>query len=216
MPIRYCRDRDRPSQWPRHSGWLRTSRRPLRSISPWAGIRYIWRARWHDVVHSHAERPSGSYRPAAPNWHFVTLCYGRHPCQEFINCWGRRLAESRDMRVERMMEEQPMPRDDRWPWSTVLWPFPCTRATTIGSVRVSYGIREYCTQCGEMIFADKIACVVTVEHGRRWLTLHFHRACYVAWERMARHPPPVADKVVAPSKLSARRDEPDCGSDPAQ
>jgi hypothetical protein len=86
--------------------------------------------------------------------------------------------------LDLIMEEQPIPRDDQWPWSTVLWPFPFTRATRIGSVRISYGVREHCTQCGETIFVDKIACVVTVEHGSRWLTLHFHRACYVAWERM--------------------------------
>jgi hypothetical protein len=59
-----------------------------------------------------------------------------------------------------------------------------------------------------MIFVDKIACVVTIEHGQKWLTLHFHRACYVAWERMERDPPPGAEKVVALSTLPfAHRDE---------
>jgi hypothetical protein len=87
------------------------------------------------------------------------------------------------------MEEQPVPRNDQWPWSTALWGIPKMDARNFGSVRVVYGIRECCTQCGEMIFADKVACVVTVEHGQKWLRLHFHRACYLAWERTEHNPP---------------------------
>jgi hypothetical protein len=53
-----------------------------------------------------------------------------------------------------------------------------------------------------MIFADSTACVVTRELGQKWLKLHFHRACYVAWERMEDGPPaPPADKVTTLSSL---------------
>jgi len=84
------------------------------------------------------------------------------------------------------MDEQPVPRDDRWPWVTPLWSFQRSRAKTFGAVPVVHGVREYCVQCGEMIFADSIACVVTLEHGRQLLRLHFHGACYAEWERTER------------------------------
>jgi hypothetical protein len=87
------------------------------------------------------------------------------------------------------MDEQPFPRNDQWPWSAVFWNVRRTDARRFRSVRVAHGIRECCTQCGEMIFADKAACVVTVEHGQKWLRLHFHRACYLAWERTERRKP---------------------------
>jgi hypothetical protein len=45
------------------------------------------------------------------------------------------------------------------------------------------GIREYCTQCGEMIFADKTACVVSLPASGKWLTLYFHHTCYFTWEQ---------------------------------
>jgi hypothetical protein len=107
------------------------------------------------------------------------------------------------------MEEQPVPHDDPWHWSTVLWRIRRNHATAPPTVRVSHGIREYCTQCGEMIFADKIACVATIQHGQKWLRLHFHQSCYVVWERMEYRPrPALADKVVALSApKSATRDK---------
>jgi hypothetical protein len=76
--------------------------------------------------------------------------------------------------------------------------FPRHPGFRFGTVRVSRGAREYCTLCGEMIFTDKVACVVAVSVGQRWLSLHFHRACYVAWERIEQAPPAaLLQKVVA-------------------
>jgi hypothetical protein len=95
------------------------------------------------------------------------------------------------------MEEQPVPRDDRWPWSAAFWGFRLSGATRFVSVRILDGIRDWCAQCGQTILAEKIACVVTLKRGERYKRLHFHRACYSAWERMERSPPvPRADKVV--------------------
>jgi hypothetical protein len=108
------------------------------------------------------------------------------------------------------MEDQPVPQNDQWPWSTAFWGIGRIGARRFGSVRVARGIRECCTQCGEMIFADKVACVVTVEHGPKLLRLHFHGACYVAWERMEQSPSEApSDEVVALSafRRSAPHDE---------
>jgi hypothetical protein len=35
-----------------------------------------------------------------------------------------------------------------------------------------------------MILEHELACVVVVCAGAKWVRLHFHRHCYVAWERI--------------------------------
>jgi hypothetical protein len=83
------------------------------------------------------------------------------------------------------MNEQPFPDECEWPWNAPLWSRSRQTSAIFGSLRVVEGVREYCTQCGEMIFARNIACLVVVRSGGKWLSLHFHRACYVAWEQAA-------------------------------
>ena len=95
------------------------------------------------------------------------------------------------------MDDQPIPGEIGWPKSPALWGLWCNGGRTFASVRIVNGVRECCPQCGERISADKLACVVTMEQGGKWLTLHFHRACYVAWERMEQSSTEApADKVV--------------------
>jgi hypothetical protein len=125
-------------------------------------------------------------------------CCGLRRSREFSDFSGRRSVERRDIHAEVTMEEQPVPRNDEWPWSAAFWNFRQLSGSRFGSVHITYGNRDCCTQCGEMIFADKIACVVTIKHGQKWLKLHFHLACYVVWERLEYTPPAMlADKVVA-------------------
>lgn len=107
------------------------------------------------------------------------------------------------------MDEQPVPRDDQAPLSPAFWGFRFSGGRTFGSVRVAIGNREWCTQCGEMIFADSMPCVVTREFEQKSLRLHFHRACYMVWERMEPLPKAaMANKVVAlPAPKSTCRKE---------
>ena len=81
-----------------------------------------------------------------------------------------------------VMDEQPLPADDQWPWNAALWRGQ-RAGPTFGSIHIMEGVREYCTQCAEMIFPQQIACLVNLRVGRKWLRLHFHGACYVAWEQ---------------------------------
>jgi hypothetical protein len=84
----------------------------------------------------------------------------------------------------RLVNEQPKPSDGAWSWNAPLWKH-CKRPPVIfGSLRVSRGVCEYCPQCGEMIFAQELACAVIVCASGKWVRLHFHKHCYVAWERI--------------------------------
>jgi hypothetical protein len=96
------------------------------------------------------------------------------------------------------MQEQPVPRDDQWPWSVPLWRFRLSGAIRPISVHVVEGVHETCSQRGQTICADKIACVITLKRGLRSQRMHFHSACYVAWERMERSPPAVQPDNVVP------------------
>jgi len=81
------------------------------------------------------------------------------------------------------MNEQPIPNDGDWPWNALLWKAHTRPSGIFGSLRIVEGAREYCTQCGEMIFACDIACIVVIRIGEKWIEPHFHRTCYGAWER---------------------------------
>ena len=87
-----------------------------------------------------------------------------------------------------MMDEQPFRGEITWPKSPALWGLWCDGGRTFASVRMVHDVSECCTQCGEMTFASEMTCLVTMEHGGKWLTLHFHRACYGAWEKMELSP----------------------------
>jgi len=82
------------------------------------------------------------------------------------------------------MDEQPIPACDPWPWDEKSRQ-QRSAGPTFGSLRVLEGVRECCTQCGEMIFPDEIAYLIDSRVGQKWLELHFHVRCYVTWERSA-------------------------------
>jgi hypothetical protein len=81
------------------------------------------------------------------------------------------------------MNEQPIPNEREWPWNAPLWSRNGRLPAIFGSLRIVEGVREYCTQCGEMIFARNVAYLLVVRVGGKWLRLHFHGTCYVAWEQ---------------------------------
>ena len=81
------------------------------------------------------------------------------------------------------MDEQPVRGEVTWPRPPAHWGVWRNDGRTFASVRMVHGAGESCTQCGETTFASEIAYLVTLEHGGKWLTQLFHRACYVAWER---------------------------------
>jgi hypothetical protein len=82
------------------------------------------------------------------------------------------------------MNEQPIPSDGAWPWNTPLWRHHKRPPVIFGSLRVVGGVCEYCPQCGEMTSAHELACVVVVCAGDKWVRLHFHRNCFVAWQQI--------------------------------
>jgi hypothetical protein len=82
-----------------------------------------------------------------------------------------------------VMDEQPVRGEIPWPRPPVLWGLWRNDGKTFASVRMVHGAGECCTQCGETTFANEIAYLVTLEQSGKWLTLLFHRACYVAWEK---------------------------------
>jgi hypothetical protein len=82
------------------------------------------------------------------------------------------------------MNEQSVPRVERGPWSVAPWGIWLDGAQVFASVRIAHGISACCTQCGEMIVFERMACVATLQQGEKWLTLHFHRPCYLVWERI--------------------------------
>jgi hypothetical protein len=82
------------------------------------------------------------------------------------------------------MHEQPLPAANQWPWNAN-FKRKTDSGPTVGSLSVLEGVREGCTQCGDLIAPDKIAYVLNLRLGQKWLKLHFHPACYDAWEPSA-------------------------------
>jgi hypothetical protein len=81
------------------------------------------------------------------------------------------------------MDEQPVPRSDAWPWNAAPWRHHGNARRMFVSLHILEGIRECCTQCGEMIFADHIGCLVMLQSAGKRVRLHFHQSCYIRWER---------------------------------
>lgn len=62
-----------------------------------------------------------------------------------------------------------------------------TASEGVAALRVTRGIREYCTWCAEMIFTHETACEAVIFHrARGWLSLCFHARCYMQWQPPAR------------------------------